>query len=1000
MKANGILIVDDDPKVRKILSDILTRGGYEPVKAATETEALAALRREKPGIAVALIDLRLDDVSGLEVMKKIKEISPDTECIILTGHASQETAIEAMNLGAYSYVQKSFEMESLLLTIHRARDKRNAERALRESEENYRSLASTADLMYLVDRNCRYLFMNEGYRARRGVPLEEIIGKTYGDFHPKEKTRDFALKVAKIFETGTPVQYESEGKDDEWFLKTLSPVKDQKGRTRAVTTVSKDITAQKKVEKALRESEARYRSVFEGTNTPTLIIEEDTTISMVNTAFEKMFGYSKGEVEGRMYWTDFVTPRDSERLKTYHEKRRMGRRGVPSEYEASFFDKAGNVREALLTVGIIPGTRRSVCSLMDITESKRAEIALRESEERYRTILDAIEEGYFESDLSGRYTFVNDAMCRILGYKRDELLTMDNRDHSDPEGAKRVYALFNELYQTGQPIEIDDYEFYKKNRKRGVLEEKAFVMRDPEGRPVGFKGVVRDVTERKEAERALKESEEQYRALFDNNPIETIIVDREARVTGYNLAKKMSGGRLPTIGQDVMYKDYAAKHTTDMLKELRECISSGISKEFLEQEYRDRLLDIKIAPFSEGAIITTIDATSRKQAEVQQKNLESQLQQAQKMKAIGTLAGGLAHDFNNLLMGIQGNASLLLLDMDSTHPYYEKLRNIEQYVRDGAELTGQLLGFARGGKYEVKPTDLNKLVKKSSGMFGRTKKEIKIYKKYQQDIWMVEADQGQIEQTLLNIYVNAWQAMPGGGEIYLQTENVVLDDHYLQPYNFAPGNYVKISVTDTGTGMDEETVKRVFDPFFTTKEMGRGTGLGMASAYGIIKNHNGIITVYSEEGIGTTFNIYLPALDAAISDEEPVTKKEQPLMGHETILLVDDEELIIDVGGEILKFLGYTVHLARSGKEAVEIYKEKRKEINLVILDMIMPDLGGGETYDILRKMNPRIKVLLSSGYSINGQAREILEKGCDGFIQKPFSIEQLSQKIRELLEE
>jgi len=349
-------------------------------------------------------------------------------------------------------------------------------------------------------------------------------------------------------------------------------------------------------------------------------------------------------------------------------------------------------------------------------------------------------------------------------------------------------------------------------------------------------------------------------------------------------------------------------------------------------------------------------------------------------------------------MGIQGNASLILLDVDSSHPHYEKLRNIEQYVRDGADLTGQLLGFARGGKYEVKPTDLNKLVKKSSNMFGRTKKEIKIHKKYQQDIWMVEVDRGQIEQTLLNIYVNAWQAMPGGGEIYLQTENIPLDDNYVQPYNLEPGNYVKISITDTGTGIDAETAKRVFDPFFTTKEMGRGTGLGLASAYGIIKNHNGIIAVYSEEGIGTTFNMYLPALVEAVSDQKHVVMKEELLMGDETILLVDDEELIIDVGGEILKFLGYTVFLARSGKEAIEIYKEKQDTIDLVMLDMIMPDMGGGKAYDILKKINPDIKVLLSSGYSINGQAQEIMEHGCDGFIQKPFSIEQISHKIKELL--
>jgi CheY-like chemotaxis protein len=338
--------------------------------------------------------------------------------------------------------------------------------------------------------------------------------------------------------------------------------------------------------------------------------------------------------------------------------------------------------------------------------------------------------------------------------------------------------------------------------------------------------------------------------------------------------------------------------------------------------------------------------------------------------------------------------------MEPGHPHYEKLRNIEQYVRDGGEITKQLLGFARGGKYEVKPTDLNKLGQKSADMFGRTRKEIKLYRKFQEDIWMVAADQGQIEQTLLNIFVNAWQAMPDGGEIYLETENVVLGRDMVEPYDLEPGKYVKISITDTGKGMDAETVKRVFDPFFTTKEMGRGTGLGLASAYGIIKNHNGMITVYSEEGIGTTFNIFLPVLDAVIEDQEPAIMEEEAVMGYETILLVDDEELIIDVGGDILKFLGYTVFLARSGKEAVEIYQEHQEAIDLVILDMIMPDMGGGETYDILKKINPGIKVLLSSGYSINGQAREILEQGCDGFIQKPFSIEQLSKKIREILQQ
>ena len=244
----------------------------------------------------------------------------------------------------------------------------------------------------------------------------------------------------------------------------------------------------------------------------------------------------------------------------------------------------------------------------------------------------------------------------------------------------------------------------------------------------------------------------------------------------------------------------------------------------------------------------------------QLKKLEDQLQQAQKMESIGTLAGGIAHDFNNLLMGIGGRTSLMLMDSDSSHPYFENLKEIEAYVKSAAELTKQLLSFARGGKYEVKTTDLNEFIKKQNRLFGRTKKEITIRERYEKNLWTVEMDQGQIEQVLLNLYVNSWQAMSRGGDLYIQTENIVIDESFNRPYHVEPGKYVKVSVADTGVGMDEATQQRIFDPFFTTKEIGRSTGLGLASAYGIIKNHGGFIDVYSEKGEGATFNIYLPAL--------------------------------------------------------------------------------------------------------------------------------------------
>lgn len=379
------------------------------------------------------------------------------------------------------------------------------------------------------------------------------------------------------------------------------------------------------------------------------------------------------------------------------------------------------------------------------------------------------------------------------------------------------------------------------------------------------------------------------------------------------------------------------------------------------------------------------------------KRLETQLQHFQKMKTIATLAGGIAHDFNNLMMGIQGNISLTLLEMEKDHPSVPRVKNIESFVQSANELTKQLLGFARVGKYEVKPIDINDLIYRTIQMFGRTKKEINISTKLHKNIWATEVDPGQIEQVLLNLFVNAWQAMPGGGSIAVETDNVELDHSEVKAFSAKPGKFVKISVADTGVGMDKTTRERIFDPFFTTKDMGRGTGLGLASAYGIIKNHGGSIDVHSKEFEGATFTIYLP-----VSEKEVVKEKamdETVVKGSETVLLVDDEEVILEVGEQLLLQLGYQVIPAKNGKEAVELYEQYRKDISIVILDMIMPHMGGGETFDKLKDINPGVKTLLSSGYSIDGEASEIIQRGCNGFIQKPFKLYHLSQKIREIID-
>jgi len=394
-----------------------------------------------------------------------------------------------------------------------------------------------------------------------------------------------------------------------------------------------------------------------------------------------------------------------------------------------------------------------------------------------------------------------------------------------------------------------------------------------------------------------------------------------------------------------------------------------------------------------GVLFVIRDISSRKR-------MEKQLKRAERLEAVGTLAGGIAHDFNNLLMGIQGNTSLAQLEAGANSQVIERLRAIESYIHNGQELTARLLGFARGGKYEVTPTDLNRLIREETQLFARTRKDITFQETFQENPWPVEVDRGQIRQVLLNLYVNAGQAMAGGGIIRVSTRNIELDQVYFGREEAPPGRFVQISVTDSGHGMDKKTMARIFDPFFTTKEIGHGTGLGLASAYGIVKNHNGFIDVCSEPGEGTTFTIHLPASDKAIGTEQSAEESLSPLQGQGTILLIDDEPMILEVGREMLKAIGYTAVTADSGRTAGELYRQDPDRFAAVILDMIMPDMDGGAVFRQLRQINPEVRVLLSSGYSLNDRAAEIMSQGCAGFLQKPFDINRLSAKLREVLQQ
>jgi CheY-like chemotaxis protein len=347
-------------------------------------------------------------------------------------------------------------------------------------------------------------------------------------------------------------------------------------------------------------------------------------------------------------------------------------------------------------------------------------------------------------------------------------------------------------------------------------------------------------------------------------------------------------------------------------------------------------------------------------------------------------------------MTIQGNTSLIQYDLDPADPHFQMLVKIEDAVGRGVKLTQQLLGYAKKGKYEVKSLNLNRLVQNVANTFGRSKGDIAVHYELSEDIPAILADQDQIEQVLFNLLANAAEAMADRGKLFLKTSNVTHDHIQARLYVPIPGNYIKLALTDSGSGMDELTRNRIFDPFFTTKGMGNSKGLGLASVYGIIKSHGGYIEVESEKGHGSTFNIFLPAARKKLPQAQ-VSGEEDADQGG-VILMAEDEDLVLEVGVRFLHKLGYTALIARNGYEAVEVYKEKRDAIRLVILDMIMPHMGGGQAYDKIKTVNPDVKVVLSSGYSLDGQAQEILDRGCNGFIQKPFSLEQLEEKINAIL--
>ena len=835
-----------------------------------------------------------------------------------------------------------------LVTYEDVTDRQQAEKALRESEERLRTfMDSVTDFFAITDKDENLIYVNKSMADTLGYSKDELTGMHISKVISEESMTNFLPELKKLIEKGrlaieaTWVKKDGGRVHGELYINAIY---DAHGNYMGSRGVFRNITDRKVAEEALKRANEELEKRVQA---------RTADILKVNERLEK-----------------------------------------------------------------------------EIQERKRVERAADESEEKYRNLVEQAAEGIAILQ-DGLIQYANPRLLELTGYSLEDVMDTPFSKYVHPDEVAESVDKYQSWTSGKEPK--TPYERRLMHRDGNIIPAEISVG------PVTYKGKpalmvsLRDVTERKQAEEALQESirrmqiaydqstvyaeelkkeiaerkrgqeallssEEKYRSLVESTEDSVYLVDVDCKYLFMN-EKHRSRFGLPQ--DEIIGRPYSEFHSAEETKAFTERVNEVFkTRRSVWHEYRSqrdgRHFLRTLSPVKEMDGTTTAVTIVSKDI-TERKHLEAQLQQAQRMEAIGTLAGGIAHDFNNVLMAIQGHTSLMLGDIDTEHPHFEHLSGIEHTVQRGASLARQLLGFARGGKYEVKSTDLNEIIEETCKMFGRTKKEVELHTKYEKDIWPAEVDRAQIEQVLLNLYVNAWQAMPQGGHLYVETKHAAFEENDAEPFGIRPGRYVRISVTDTGVGMNKHTQQRIFDPFFTTKEMGRGTGLGLASAYGIIKNHGGIIRVYSEEGEGSTFSIYLPASEkqVEVGEGKPV---EEIVKGTGTVLLVDDENMVLGVGKEMLERIGYNVLLATTGTEAVEIQRKHKDDIDIVVLDMIMPDMGGGEAYDQIKADNPQVKVLLASGYSINGEAAEILNRGCNGFIQKPFNMKELSGKISEIL--
>jgi PAS domain S-box-containing protein len=1015
-----ILFIEDNPADVRFIKEMLKEVRDNIFEIESVEYFSAGLKRlSEGGIDIVLLDLGLPDSQGFDTFHKLSTQFPELPVIVVTGLDDEATGIRAVKEGAQDYLIK-WEMKEHLLTsdIRYAIERKHTEKMLRESEEKYRLLVETSDdFVFAIDLEGKFMYGNKKSIDRFG----NLYGKSYTipvspKYHQLVK-ENFIRRLRGEKIEPYPIEVIDKKGNRLWVEISGSPLV-KEGKIVGAVYFEKDITERKQAEEALRESEERYKKLVASVTDYIYTVEVENGRSVKTThgpGCVGVTGYTTEEYEDKPnLWYKMIYEEDKKAVLEQVEKVLLGERVPPLEHR--IIHRNGSIRWITNTPVARYSEKGQLVAydgmIADVTERKRAEEALRQREERFRALVQNSSDMIIVIDAQGTARYLSPSVEKILGYKIEEWIGKDVFQFVHPEDLGEVMRAMAKGLTHPNAHYLTEFRYHHSDGIYRYLEAIGTnLLHDPS--VGGIVVNVRDITERKRAEERLRTSQEYARNIIDSSMDMIIAVDNERRITEFNPAAEETFGysKEEIFGKsvDLLYSDPGEGLEVHKMTLVNGRHIQEITNKRKNGELFSSFLSASVLLDARGEVVGVMgvsrDITERVRQEVERKRLEEQLLQAQKMEAIGRFAGGIAHDFNNMLTAIIGYSQLLLATSPKNDPAHADLEEIKKAADHAAALTRKLLAFSRKQTLQPQIVNLNTLVSDIEKMLHRIiGEDIELVTILEPRLSAIQVDPGQVEQVLMNLVVNARDAMSEGGTITLKTENVTIDEEYVKVEPEArAGKFACLSVQDTGTGMDEETLRHIFEPFFTTKEAGKGTGLGLSTVYGIVKQHNGWLNVYSEPGQGSVFKIYLPVFsieEGEETKEEKVSLSAELKGKGERILLVEDEEGVRKFAERVLKKNGYTVFPAGSVNEALDIFKQEKGKFHLVFTDIVLKDKPGRELVEQLLLAKPELKVIFTSGYLDEKMQLSIIQGKEFKFIQKPYQITDLLRVLKETIRE